>query len=78
MLAHQLALASDYIHADMIEANEFPDLSNRYEVYGVPRTVINEVIDIEGAVPEDEVVSQLMTVMDEAQMKALRQKWHNE
>jgi predicted DsbA family dithiol-disulfide isomerase len=77
LLAHQLALASDLITADMVEATEFPDLSNRYEVYGVPRTVINEVIHIEGAAPEDMAVAQLMTVMDEGKMEKLRKKWNN-
>lgn len=55
----------------MVEATEFPHLANKYEVYGVPRTVINEVIHIEGAVPEDELVDALMTVMDEKKMAKL-------
>ncbi|MFC1464299.1 MAG: thioredoxin family protein [Candidatus Brachytrichaceae bacterium NZ_4S206] len=64
LLAHKLALASDLITADMVEATEFPHLANKYEVYGVPRTVINETIHIEGAVPEGMLVAQLMTVLD--------------
>ena len=55
----------------MVEANEFPELSSRYQVYGVPRTVINEVIHIEGAVPENNLVDELMIVLDDAQMKKL-------
>jgi glutaredoxin-like protein len=51
-LAHQLALESDLIRADMVEAIEFPHLSMKYQVHGVPRTVINETTHIEGAVPE--------------------------
>lgn len=51
-LAHQLALESDLIRADMVEAIEFPHLSMKYQVQGVPRTVINEKVHIEGAVPE--------------------------
>jgi len=51
-LAHQLALESDLIRADMVEAIEFPHLSMKYQVQGVPRTVINEMVHIEGAVPE--------------------------
>jgi glutaredoxin-like protein len=51
-LAHQLALESDLIRSDMVEAIEFPHLSMKYQVQGVPRTVINETIHIEGAVPE--------------------------
>ena len=64
MLAHRLAMASDWIRADMVEATEFPHLANKYQVYGVPRTVINETIHIEGAVPEPMLVSQVMTALD--------------
>ncbi len=75
VLAHRLALANEHIRAEMVEASEFPHLANKYQVYGVPRTVINEVIHIEGAVPEDYLVSQLMQVMDPERMKALAQEW---
>jgi glutaredoxin-like protein len=51
-LAHQLAVESDLIRADMVEAIEFPHLAMKYQVQGVPRTVINETVHIEGAVPE--------------------------
>ena len=33
-------IASPRVSADMVEAMEFPELSERYSVYGVPRTVI--------------------------------------
>jgi glutaredoxin-like protein len=75
ILAHKLALASDKITADMIEATEFPYLANRYQVYGVPRTVINDVVHIEGAVPETALVTELMKVLDENEMGKLRKKW---
>lgn len=52
LLAHKLAMESDLIRADMVEATEFPHLAMKYQVMGVPRTVINEDIFIEGAVPE--------------------------
>jgi predicted DsbA family dithiol-disulfide isomerase len=52
MLAHQLAVESDLIMSDMVEVSEFPHLAVKYQVMGVPRTVINETIHIEGAVPE--------------------------
>jgi len=51
-LAHQLALESDLVRADMVEATEFPHLSIKYGVQGVPRTVINETVHLEGAAPE--------------------------
>lgn len=75
LLAHRLALASDLITADCVEATEFPHLSGRYNVFGVPRTVINEVIQIEGAVPEKALVAELMAVRDERKMAALRERW---
>ena len=58
-LAHQLALESDLIRGDMVEAIEFPHLSVKYQVQGVPRTVINEMIHIEGAVPEPMLMARL-------------------
>ena len=75
ILAHKLALASDKITADMVEATEFPYLANRYQVYGVPRTVINDVVHVEGAMPESALVTELMKVLDENEMGKLRKHW---
>jgi hypothetical protein len=60
VLAHKLAMASDLVTADMVEATEFPHLAMKYRVQGVPRTVINELTHVEGAVPEAALVAQLM------------------
>lgn len=62
ILAHQLAMESDLVRGDMVEAIEFPHLSNKYQVQGVPRTVINETVHIEGAMPE----AMIMARLDEA------------
>ena len=59
IMAHQLALESDLVTADMVEAIEFPQLSNKYQVHGVPRTVINESTHMEGAAPEPMLLSKL-------------------
>jgi glutaredoxin-like protein len=75
VLAHKLAMASDNVTAAMVEATEFPHLANRYQVYGVPRTVINDVIHIEGAVPENMLISKLMTVTDSGAMQKLSLQW---
>ena len=45
---------------DMVEAIEFPHLSNKYQVHGVPRTVINEDVHLEGAAPEPMVMAKVM------------------
>lgn len=58
MLAHQLAMASDKVTADMVEISEFPHLAQKYQVQGVPRTVINERWFMEGAAPEAMLVAK--------------------
>jgi glutaredoxin-like protein len=59
-LAHQFALESPHIRAEMIESTEFPDLSNRYNVYGVPKTIVNETVSFEGLVPEEEFLEHVL------------------
>ena len=59
LMGHQLAMESEMITADMVEAIEFPHLSNKYSVQGVPRTVINENIHMEGAAPEPMLLTKL-------------------
>jgi glutaredoxin-like protein len=59
LLAHQLALESDLIQADMVEATGFPELSIKYQVMGVPRTVINDTVHVEGAAPEPVLLARL-------------------
>jgi hypothetical protein len=58
-LAHHLAVASDLIRGDCVEANEFPDLAQRYSVMAVPKTVVNDRITFEGALPEAQFVDQV-------------------
>lgn len=59
VLAHMLAFASDKVTSDMVEVTEFPYLGQRYNVMGVPRTVINEDTYIEGAAPEQMLLEKL-------------------
>jgi glutaredoxin-like protein len=58
-IAHQMAFESDKVRGDMVEASEFPHLSMKYQVQGVPRTVVNEEHALEGMVPEDMVLAEL-------------------
>jgi len=61
VLAHQMALESPMIEAEMIEATEFPDLSMRFNVSGVPQTTINEGAGtIVGAVPEGNMIAEIL------------------
>jgi glutaredoxin-like protein len=70
VLAHQLAVASPMVRADMVEATEFPHLATKYQVMGVPRTVINETTHIEGAAPEPMVLEKLREALEGAEEQA--------
>lgn len=59
-LAISLAIASPKITVSSIEADEYPDLAQRYNVYGVPRTVINDTDAIEGATPPNVLVERVL------------------
>ena len=55
-LAHRLAVESPFIRASCVEATEFMELSRKFRVTGVPKTVVNASIEILGALPEDQFV----------------------
>src|SRR5450759_3194946 len=50
--AHRFALENPMISALMIETVEFPELAKKYNVVGVPRTVINDRVAFDGAPAE--------------------------
>jgi glutaredoxin-like protein len=65
--AHQMALESPWVTAEMVEATEFPELSNRYGIMGVPDTVINNGQGkIVGAVPEGRLVMEIKNTLAKA------------
>jgi len=51
-LAYHMALENPHITAEVIEAQEFPELSQRFKVRAVPTTVIDGKTVIPGAVPD--------------------------
>ena len=55
-----MAFANPHITAYAVEATEFPDLARRYRVTGVPKTVVNEEVEILGALPQDAFVEQAL------------------
>ena len=56
-----MAFANEHITATAVEATEFPDLARRYRVTGVPKTVVNDEVEILGALPEDAFVEQAIS-----------------
>jgi glutaredoxin-like protein len=59
ILAQAMAYHSDKVTAEMVEVSEFPHQAVKYEVQGVPRTVINEHWFQEGAAPEQILVEKI-------------------
>jgi glutaredoxin-like protein len=59
--AHKLAMASDKVTGDMVEATEFPELSQRHMVMSVPRTIVNNENGIDGAVPENHLIEWILS-----------------
>ena len=63
-LAQHMAIASDKVRAECIEANEFPEISQRYRVMAVPKVVINDRVEFEGAFPEPEFLKAVLQAAD--------------
>lgn len=59
-LANRMSVASPWVSARTVEANEFPELSARFGVQGVPRTVVNEQGAFVGALPETQFVQAIL------------------
>ncbi len=55
-----MAVASERVTATAIEATEFPDLSEAYAVRAVPKVVINDRVQFEGALPEAEFLAAVL------------------
>ena len=63
-MAHKLAMESELVTADMVESAEFPHLTQKYGVMAVPKVIVNEDIQFEGALPEKEFVENLVKVSE--------------
>jgi glutaredoxin-like protein len=59
VMGYELAFVSPLVRADAIEASEFPHLAVKYQVAGVPRTVINEDTHLEGLAPLDMLLDKV-------------------
>jgi hypothetical protein len=64
MLAFQMALETPLVQAEMVDAAEFPELSDRFGVSGVPQTTINMGLGaVIGAYPEDDLLEEILQVI---------------
>ena len=63
LTAFRFAMESEKVRASMVEASEFPHLANKYQVSGVPRTVIGDSPQaMIGAYPEAAAADVLVAV----------------
>ncbi len=65
MLAHQIAMENPgMVHAEAVDAMEFPELTQRFRVQGVPQTVINSGEGIVvGAYPEQQLLAEIQSAL---------------
>jgi hypothetical protein len=55
-----MTVASDRVRSTAIEATEFPELSRTYRVMAVPKIVINDRVEFEGALPESQFLDAVL------------------
>jgi len=66
-LAHQMAIESEHVTADVIEVTEFLDLAQKYAIRGVPKTVINDSVEFVGSVPEAQFLAHIQQATESSQ-----------
>ncbi len=65
-IAHQFAMENPLILAEVIEANEFHDLSEQYGVRTVPKTVINDRLQFVGSLSEAKMLEAVLEAVRRA------------
>lgn len=55
-----MAVENEHIIADVVEVSEFVELAQRYNVQGVPKTVVNDSVEFVGALPEPRFLQQVL------------------
>lgn len=61
-LALKLAVASERVRVDLIDALEFLDTAEKYHVRGIPLTVVNEKQSFYGALDDDEYITNILNL----------------
>lgn len=73
-VAHEFAFINANIRADMVEASEFPEVSKKYQVSGVPKTIINETGSFEGALPAPAAYLEIIKAVAPQQYAAIMEE----
>ena len=56
----RMAISSDKVTMASVGAAEFPEDVRRYRISGVPKTVVNDQVEILGAQPERQFVAEAL------------------
>ena len=65
-VAHNMAMESSRVVADVVEIQEYPRLAQAYGVRSVPKTVINDSVQFSGAVTEEVLLGWILEAVGEA------------
>ena len=65
-VAHDMAMESSRVVADVVEIQEYPQLARAYGVKSVPKTVINDSVQFTGAASEDVFLSRILEAVGDS------------
>ena len=57
----RMAMSSEKVTMASVGAAEFPDDVRRYRISGVPKTIVNDQVEILGALPENAFVAEALS-----------------
>ena len=63
-LAQHMSIVSPRVRSECVEATQFPELSRQYHVMAVPKIVINDRVEFEGAIPERDFVNAVLQAVN--------------
>jgi glutaredoxin-like protein len=63
-LAHQAAILNPLIDSEMFESLEMQEEAAKFEVFGVPKTIFNDTISVEGLTPPEMFVEKLFEAIE--------------
>jgi hypothetical protein len=61
-----MAIESERVTADVIEANEFPELSAAFAVSGVPKIVLNDRVELLGSQRESRFLQAVLEAVKQS------------
>jgi glutaredoxin-like protein len=63
-LAHQAAILNPLIDSEMYESLEMQEEAVKFEVFGVPKTIFNDTVNVEGLTPPEMFVEKLYEAIE--------------